>query len=158
MIPSVFSNRLAGAPMTAALVGILGGCVVEPDQPQSQAERVITGLPEGWTGPAPDLLEVVPVVGWVNADEFGIVTIGSSSCPPVASAFKVETQQISGVPAAGNGDSGGPVYQPISPQGPFAAGVISGMRNATATCTGDPGSTAEKGQEVFSQPVLCSHR
>lgn len=69
---------------------------------------------------------------------------------PVCYENIVVTQQISGVPAAGNGDSGGPVYQPVSPQGPYAAGVISGIRNGTATCTGDPGSTDPKGRKCSS--------
>lgn len=52
------------------------------------------------------------------------------------------TEQISGVPAAGQGDSGGPAYQPISPTGPFAAGIISGISNSSTSCTGDSGGRA----------------
>ncbi|MDQ1129549.1 hypothetical protein [Microbacterium sp. SORGH_AS_0888] len=50
------------------------------------------------------------------------------------------TSQQSDVPAAGNGDSGGPVYQMVN--GLLkASGVISGIINGTSTCTGEPGSS-----------------
>ncbi|MDR6906079.1 hypothetical protein J2X63_001765 [Agromyces sp. 3263] len=55
----------------------------------SKAERVVKGLPKGWEGTGPDLLSGSPTAGWVNEDEFGIVTIGSSSCPPVAGDLQV---------------------------------------------------------------------
>ena len=55
----------------------------------SQADRVVKGIPDGWNGPDPDLLNGDPVVGWVNDTEFGVITQGSSSCPHVASELKV---------------------------------------------------------------------
>lgn len=51
------------------------------------------------------------------------------------------TSQRSGVEAAGNGDSGGPVYQMVSGKA-MASGVISGIVGGSSTCTGDPGSTS----------------
>lgn len=63
----------------------------------------------------------------------------------------VATQQISGIPAAGRGDSGGPVY--YANNGVYAAGIISGVRNATSTCTGDPGSDLPNGR-ICSASVL----
>ncbi len=54
----------------------------------------------------------------------------------------VRTAQTSGIPAAGNGDSGGPAFV-LTAQGAYAAGVISGIQNGSITCTGiagaDPG-------------------
>ncbi|KQZ05802.1 hypothetical protein ASD19_13280 [Microbacterium sp. Root53] len=57
----------------------------------------------------------------------------------------VRTQQATGIPALGNGDSGGPVYSTSS--GIYATGIISGMSNGTATCTGEPGSSATGGRK-----------
>lgn len=51
------------------------------------------------------------------------------------------TSQQNGIPAAGNGDSGGPVYT-IATGGVRAAGIISGIVSGTPTCTGEPGSAA----------------
>lgn len=48
------------------------------------------------------------------------------------------TTQTSGTPAAGNGDSGGPVYQNVGGK-IMAAGVISGIVNGSTNCTGEPG-------------------
>jgi hypothetical protein len=39
--------------------------------------------------PGPDLLNGHPVVGWVSDAEFGVITVGSSSCPAVASELHV---------------------------------------------------------------------
>lgn len=47
------------------------------------------------------------------------------------------TLQGGGLPAAGQGDSGGPVYSTNS--GVYATGIISGLINGTTTCTGDAG-------------------
>ena len=55
----------------------------------SQADRVVQGMPDGWEGPDPDLLNGHPVVGWVSDTEFGVITVGSSSCPAVASELQV---------------------------------------------------------------------
>ena len=45
--------------------------------------------------------------------------------------------QATGIPAAGQGDSGGPTY--VASSGIYAAGFISGLLGATTTCTGDAG-------------------
>lgn len=51
----------------------------------------------------------------------------------------VRTRQTSNIPALGKGDSGGPVFHVNSAGQALAAGVISGMFNATTSCTGDAG-------------------
>ena len=55
----------------------------------SRADRVVKGTPPGWDGPGPDPLNGQPVVGWVSDTEFGVITIGSSSCPAVAGELEV---------------------------------------------------------------------
>lgn len=64
----------------------LSGCASDPGEggDGSQADRVVRGIPDGWSGPQPDPLGGVPVVGWVDDDEFGVITMGSGSCPAVA--------------------------------------------------------------------------
>lgn len=49
------------------------------------------------------------------------------------------TSQRSSVEAAGNGDSGGPVYQLVDGK-INASGIISGIVGGSKTCTGDPGT------------------
>lgn len=56
------------------------------------------------------------------------------------------TEQVDATPAAGNGDSGGPVYQAISGY-PYAAGIISGILYPDPACTGDPGSASPGGRK-----------
>ena len=58
------------------------------------------------------------------------------------------TQQASGIPAAGSGDSGGPVYATWN--GIYAAGIISGVSNYSTNCMGEPGG----GGRVCSATVL----
>lgn len=48
------------------------------------------------------------------------------------------TSQTNSIEAAGNGDSGGPVYSSVNGQ-LYAAGLISGMVGGSTTCTGEPG-------------------
>jgi len=50
------------------------------------------------------------------------------------------TFQSSGIPAAGNGDSGGPVFQIFNINGEghvYASGVVSGVYNYSSVCTGE---------------------
>ena len=67
------------------------------------------------------------------------------------------TTQVNGVPAAGNGDSGGPVFVPLSRSsdntyGAYGIGIISMIPDPSpAVCTGDPGSTAEKGRKCSAR-------
>lgn len=49
------------------------------------------------------------------------------------------SEQQSAVPAAGNGDSGGNVFR-VSDGLVYPTGIISGMQNATSSCTGIDGS------------------
>lgn len=66
------------------------------------------------------------------------------------------SNQSSGTPAAGNGDSSGPVVvfalrQSDNTVGAYGVGVISMIPgNSSATCTGDPGSTASNGRKCSS--------
>lgn len=61
--------------------------------------------------------------------------------------------QVDGTPAAGNGDSGGPVFVPLrraddNTIGAYGIGIVSMIPgNSPATCTGDPGSTAAGGRK-----------
>ncbi|GAA1766900.1 hypothetical protein GCM10009747_29040 [Agromyces humatus] len=55
----------------------------------SKAERVVSGFVDGWGGPEPDPLDHQPVVGWLSDDDFGVITMGSSSCPSVAGDLQV---------------------------------------------------------------------
>lgn len=48
------------------------------------------------------------------------------------------TSQRDSVEAAGNGDSGGPVYQMVNGMA-YASGVVSGIVGGSSTCTGEPG-------------------
>lgn len=50
------------------------------------------------------------------------------------------TAQKSNIEAAGNGDSGGPVYTGAS-GGVNGAGIISGIVGGSSTCTGEPGAS-----------------
>lgn len=72
------------------------------------------------------------------------------------------TEQVDKIPATGNGDSGGPVMAfAESADGAtiegYGAGIISGMQNQSATCTGEPGSTATEGRkcswDLFFAPI-----
>lgn len=65
------------------------------------------------------------------------------------------TTNTNSTPAAGNGDSGGPVYI-SSGSNAYAAGFISGIQNATTTCTGDPGSTNGRqcSDKVIYAPII----
>ncbi len=50
---------------------------------------MVKGTLPGWDGPDPDPLNGRPVVGWVSETEFGVITMGSSSCPAVAGELEV---------------------------------------------------------------------
>lgn len=52
--------------------------------------------------------------------------------------YMARTEQRSGQPAAGNGDSGGPVISVNSSSQALAAGVISGIIGGNSNCAGDP--------------------
>lgn len=73
----------------AAIVLMLASCSMFS---QSAADRVVGGVPDGFRDGS-----VVPVqsylasprAGWVNDEEFGIVLVGSSSCPPTITKMRV---------------------------------------------------------------------
>lgn len=52
------------------------------------SERTERGVPAEWDGPAPDPEQGEPIVGWIGETEFGVVTMGSSSCPPVVTDYE----------------------------------------------------------------------
>jgi hypothetical protein len=69
----------------------------------------------------------------------------------------VRSVQISGIPAAGSGDSGGPVFSVNSIGGAMAVGVISGISNPSNNCTGMPATnTRQCGTIVFFSPIGAS--
>jgi hypothetical protein len=82
-------TRVVRALAVAMLIAVLSGCASEASDPPSVAERVVSGVPDDWTGPAPDLVGGDPAVGWLGDDAFGVVTTGSSSCAPIATSFEV---------------------------------------------------------------------
>lgn len=63
----------------------------------------------------------------------------------------VTTHEYS-TPSAGQGDSGGPAFISTA-QGVQAAGFISGIQNATTTCTGDSGGRLCSAT-VFYVPIV----
>lgn len=66
------------------------------------------------------------------------------------------TSQRSSIEAAGNGDSGGPVYQMVSGKA-MASGVISGIVGGSSTCTGDPGTSTRSCSPVaLFAPVVAA--
>ena len=66
----------------------------------------------------------------------------------------VITDQASNYPAAGNGDSGGPVVSVINGYA-YASGIISGIQNSSATCIGIPGSDAENGRKCSARVIYA---
>lgn len=53
------------------------------------------------------------------------------------------------------GDSGGPVITVLTGGNVYASGIISGITNGTATCTGDPGGTGENDRKCSSQVIYA---
>jgi len=45
-------------------------------------------VPSGWSGPAPDIDSGEPVAGWIDDEQFGVITYGSGSCYPEATAIE----------------------------------------------------------------------
>lgn len=77
----------------------------------------------------------------------------------LTSVTGIVTQQSSGSPAAGNGDSGGPAYQLVSLSGGgttrYAASIISAIpADSPATCNGVPGDSADGGRKC--SPMVWS--
>lgn len=71
------AGLLASALAVLALTGCAGG--------GPGSDRTEQGIPDDWTGPAPDPLTGEPAAGWIDDDEFAVITMGSGSCPPVPS-------------------------------------------------------------------------
>ena len=49
------------------------------------------GNPRSWDGPVPDPLTGQPAAGWIDDDEFAVITMGSGSCPPVPAEPEVSS-------------------------------------------------------------------
>lgn len=69
--------------------------------------------------------------------------------------------QSNGIPAAGNGDSGGPVIIPVQRTsdntiGAYGVGVISMIANHSSSCTGEPGTTAANGRKCSANVGFAS--
>ena len=80
----------------------------------------------------------------VTGTNQAICYIGTGQCYTGLTA----TSQTQGIPAAGNGDSGGPVIGfgnwPDGTPGAYGAGIISGMVNPGDVCTGDPATATRR--------------
>ena len=76
------AGLIASAAMAVlAITGCAGG--------GSAAQDTIQGIPDDWDGPVPDPLTGEPAAGWIDDDEFAVITMGSGSCPPVPSEPEV---------------------------------------------------------------------
>ncbi len=71
-----------------------------------------------------------------------VIQTGTTVCYSATMCYSgiAWTNQIDSKEAAGNGDSGGPVYRRVDGK-VYAAGIISGIGGGSSTCTGDPGSS-----------------
>ncbi|MFZ8756932.1 hypothetical protein ACO03V_05865 [Microbacterium sp. HMH0099] len=80
------------------------------------------------------------VPGVLTGDNTGIEEVNITACYggglPCYNDLAL-TRQTTGVPAAGQGDSGGPVISSATDEGRYAFGVISGIRDYSKSCTGD---------------------
>jgi len=75
-----------------------------------------------------------------NVCDNKVVNQGLTICYAIGQCYQglTRTEQRNGIPAVGNGDSGGPVYQIVNGR-LNASGVVSGIINGSNTCTGEPG-------------------
>lgn len=91
---------------------------------------------------------VVPVVGNAvcysgafsgNVCDNTVTSTGALVCYSITQCYinQTYTSQDNDIPAAGNGDSGGPVYAAVNGE-VYAAGVISGVEFGGDDCTGQP--------------------
>lgn len=78
------------------------------------------------------------------------------SLPDLVYTDMTVSQQVNGIPAAGNGDSGGAAIGVVNDSAQ-AFGIISGIINGNENCTGIAGSTAPTGRKcsplVITGPV-----
>ncbi|NYE20012.1 hypothetical protein [Microbacterium immunditiarum] len=77
-----------------------------------------------------------------NACSNEVTATGTLVCYSITQCYygTTWTSQTSSIEAAGNGDSGGPVYRRVDGK-VYASGIISGIVGGSQTCTGDPGSS-----------------
>lgn len=81
--------RATRAIVTVVVLFLLAACTLAP---RSAADRVIDGVPDELQigeQPGQSLGPLHPDAGWMSEDEFGVVLLGSSSCPPVITRMKV---------------------------------------------------------------------
>lgn len=81
------SRMLQIAVVASVTTLAMAGCSVSGG-PDSIADRVERGIPQGWSGGPPDLVDGAPAVGWLDDGRFGVITVGSSSCPAIASSIE----------------------------------------------------------------------
>ncbi|WP_261165654.1 hypothetical protein [Microbacterium sp. Marseille-Q6965] len=83
------------ASLAAALL-VLTGCATPQqggagggeDRTGEVGEVLPRDVPSGWTGPQPDGESAGPLVGWIDDEQFGVITLGSGSCYPEATAIE----------------------------------------------------------------------
>ena len=81
------AGLITSAAMTLlAVAGCAGG---GSGSDGSAAQDTEQGIPDDWDGPVPDPLTGQPAAGWIDDDEFAVITMGSGSCPPVPSEPEV---------------------------------------------------------------------
>lgn len=82
-------NKALAAALGAAVALALGACSMSSE---GAAERVVEGVPnsfqDGSVIPAKGH-SASPRAGWVNDEEFGVVLVASSSCPPAVTKTRV---------------------------------------------------------------------
>lgn len=82
-----------GKAIPALLVLAIATACANPGETSTVADEVVADIAEGWQGPPPNLVDPTTSAGWLSDGRFGIVTIGSSSCPPIAESLRVLDSQ-----------------------------------------------------------------
>jgi hypothetical protein len=127
-----------------------------------------------FTGSATNSSSVSPIRGRYTADIIGdsvcysgsrsglvcqntITSYAGSVCYSATMCYfnVTRTTQVAGQPAAGNGDSGGPVITVLLGGHVYASGIISGITNGTASCTGDPGGSGPNDRKCSAQVIYA---
>lgn len=93
--------------------------------------------------------------GLVCQNEVTYVNAAACYSPSQCYLGMTYTSQVNGTPAAGDGDSGGPVISVLSGGHVYASGLISGTVLGSPTCTGDPGSDAQNGRRCSAHAIFA---
>lgn len=88
-------RALAAAALVVGVLALAGcatpqgeGAGAGADRTGEVGEVLPRDVPSGWTGPMPDGQSAGPLVGWIDDEQFGVITIGSGSCYPEATAIE----------------------------------------------------------------------